>query len=109
MQPPTPSHFPFRPQVDTLSSGQSPLDGLPSGTGEQLPGVPPGTLHEVQMSAHGPLQQTPSTQNPLMQCAAESQVVPWGIFETHKPAEQYCASGQGSVAQDLMHKTPLQA
>jgi hypothetical protein len=47
----------------------------PATTKLQIPGAAV-VLHDLQVSPHALLQQTPSTQNPLAQSAAHAQAVP---------------------------------
>jgi hypothetical protein len=76
-QAPAPSHVPSRPQVDGSEAGQTPALGgaPPAGTNAQIPGAP-AVLHDLHVSVHALLQQTPSTQNPLAQSPSHPQAAP---------------------------------
>ena len=76
-QPPLPSQVPSSPQVETGLCGQTlaALGATPAATNEQMPGAE-GVLQDLQVSVQALLQQTPSTQKPLVQSASQPQAVP---------------------------------
>jgi hypothetical protein len=76
-QSPLPSQVPSRPQVATALLGQTSAErgGSPAATKVQVPGAEI-VLHDLQVSPQALLQQTPSTQNPLVQSAPHPQAVP---------------------------------
>lgn len=79
-QPPFPSHAPSSPQVDTALLAQTPGErgGSPAATKLQVPGAAI-VLHDLQVSVQAVLQQTPSTQNPLVQSAPQAHAFPFGL------------------------------
>src|SRR4029079_13713782 len=87
-QAPAPLQVPSRPQLATSDFGQrlSARDFSPAGSEAQIP-VEPGTLQAMQVSPQRLLQQTPSTQKPLVQLASQPQVAPLaaGAVLVHTP------------------------
>jgi hypothetical protein len=75
-----PSQVPSNPQVEAGLFGQvsAELGGTPAATNEQTPGAA-GVLHDLQLSVQAVLQQTPSTQNPVAQSAAQPQAAPFAL------------------------------
>ena len=74
-------HIPAR-QVDTgcrrsLPSHMAAPQTVPSVIGEQVPSLP-GIAHELQLLHAAEPQQKPSVQCPLMHCALELQMAPFG-------------------------------
>ena len=89
-QVPPPLQAPVWPQIppDALHS----LSGSwPDGTGAQVPGL--DRLQEKQVPLHDELQQTPSTQNPLMH---------W-LLCVH--ASPFCSCGGGQVTFEMSPAT----
>ena len=75
--PPFPSQVPSSPQEEAGPDGQTlaTLGATPAATKEQTPGAE-GVLQDLQLSVQALLQQTPSTQKPLVQSALQPQAVP---------------------------------
>jgi hypothetical protein len=76
-----PSQVPSNPQVETGLCGQvsAELGATPAATKEQTPGAA-GVLHDLQLSVQAVLQQTPSTQNPVAQSAAQPHAAPFALW-----------------------------
>jgi hypothetical protein len=76
-QAPFPSQVPSRPQDEGGLTGQTlATDGAtPAATNEQTPGAE-GVLQDLQVSVQALVQQTPSTQKPLVQSALQPQAAP---------------------------------
>ena len=87
-QAPAPLQVPSRPQLATSAFGQrlSVRGFSPVGTKAQIPGEP-ATLQAMHVSPQRLLQQTPSTQNPLVQLASQPHVAPFaaGAVLLHTP------------------------
>jgi hypothetical protein len=77
-QAPFPSQVPSSPHVETSAAGQSLASrgAPPAGTKLHSPDDP-WTSHALQLSVQEVLQQTPSTQKPLWQSAAQPQAAPF--------------------------------
>jgi hypothetical protein len=71
-------HVPSNPQVAASARRQASGErgSAPLGTNEQVPGAS-GRLHTLHVSVHPVSQQTPSTQKPLAQSAAQAQAWPF--------------------------------
>ncbi len=69
--------MPSRPQDVAGLCGQTPatVGATPAATNEQTPGAE-AVLHDLQVSVQALLQQTPSTQKPLVQSASQPQSAP---------------------------------
>ena len=83
---PAPSQRPSRPQVDGASVTQ--LAGVRGGSPAALSAhVPtaPGASQRAQPLVHAVLQQTPSTQNPLLHAPADTHDCPSGSGVTNGP------------------------
>lgn len=97
-----PSHVPSSPQVDSALFGQTAgaRGGSPAATKLQVPGAAI-VLHDLQVSVQALLQQTPSTQNPLVQSAPHAHACPFGLgvppsrpqAETSPPASFFPVGG----------------
>jgi hypothetical protein len=75
-QAPCPSHVPSLPHVSGASVEHAPARGLsPAGTNEHVP-IESCVLHDLHVSSHAVLQQTPSTQKPDSQSFAQAHACP---------------------------------
>jgi hypothetical protein len=76
-----PSQVPSRPQVETALFGQTSAvrGGSPAATKLQVPGAEV-VLHDLQLSVHAVLQQSPSTQNPVVQSALHAHAAPLALL-----------------------------
>ena len=73
--------MPSRPQVVTAALGHAlgARGGAPFGTNEHVPGAA-AVLHDLHVSLHAVLQQTPSAQNPLEQSPPHPHPCPLAFF-----------------------------
>jgi hypothetical protein len=87
-----PSQLPSSPQVETLAAGQvaGSRGATPTGTKLQVP-TAPWTLQALHVSVQAEEQQTPSTQKPLAQSAAQPQAAPF-VLPPPSPAAHEIAS-----------------
>jgi hypothetical protein len=92
---PAPLHVPSSPQVETSDLGHTlaARGGEPFGTNEHVPGAA-AVLHALHDSLQAALQQTPSTQNPLVQSPPHPHACPFAFFIPPAPlqATSACAS-----------------
>jgi hypothetical protein len=95
-QAPAPLHMPSRPHVVASVAAQSSglRGGAPFGVNEHTPGDC-GLLHTLQVSPHALSQQTPSTQNPLAQSAAQPQARPFALCAAAAPLHVPIAEPSG--------------
>jgi hypothetical protein len=94
-QAPAPLHAPSSPQVEMSDCGHTlaARGGEPFGTKEHVPGAA-AVLHALHVSVQAVLQQTPSTQNPLVQSPPHPHACPFVFFIPPAPlqATSACAS-----------------
>ena len=101
--PPSPSHRPFVEQTAAPLSWQTLRgSGVAAGIGVQRP-IAEGSAQLTHAPPHGPSQQTPSTQKPLAQSVAASQLWPTG-FGPQLPFTQACPSWQSP---SIVHEVAL--
>jgi hypothetical protein len=76
-----PSQVPSRPQVETALFEQTSGErgASPAATKLQVPGADV-VLHDLQVSVQAVLQQSPSTQNPLVQSALQAHAAPLALL-----------------------------
>jgi hypothetical protein len=102
-----PLHLPSVPHVDTALATQMPRGSvMPFVAAAHVPFVPP--VRAAEHAWHAPvqaaLQQTPSTQKPLVHSSAAVQPTPFACLATHAVPEQYAPAAQAaSFAQDDAH------
>ena len=98
---PAPSQKPSVPQLDTADAEQSLRGFDPGSANAHVPRLL-GAAQVWQVPPHAVLQQTPSTQNPLMQSPPTAQAVPLFSCGTQWPAAQWLPAVQSAFDPQLV-------
>ena len=77
-QAPAPLHDPSVPQLDAPESAHWFSGSVLAGIAVQTPRLP-ASAHDVQIPVHGPAQQTPWAQNPLLHSLPAAHAAPSGL------------------------------